>query len=1613
MATLDEQAELLRALGFGNADTENTPEMVEAIRPQPPLSMRVDAERELRASRGLGERGEVLPPGPERDAAEARARARIETIEGMPAEPGGSRSDIGSLIGVGPVLPRPPQREFFEVVPASLREAEARIKAEAAALQSEGFADRILGIIAPQVLGAREDIDFEAARDRIRTSARRMASRALEASQATDDEGVKTLARLLRVAERADPEIRPLLVRAASVRTPEDLASVEDALENPEPGSPLAPGLTQQGAEWFASMLTEEGPDGTLVESDTATLLRGLGTGVSGIAGLAEGLVRVVAQVVDGRPVRVTDTLLDAMEEAVREGQGFVDVLGRIGNQTGEIVDGMITADPEGGGVGVKEVGQVLGGLGGLAVDFYIPADLFVGKLLGTVGKTVSKVRAPKVDDLVRRVDEAFDLPSEGAPIPDRGGSFDPTNPEDLSRLVVDRLTRAENEVAEAIRAAGKDPVETIMAIPETIRNPLLVDTAKALGITDPDEIAGLVADPRGADSLPVARTAYEVKLNEVARAVGLPPDEVLTKPEVLAKQIIGDQVNAKLVERSTIPLGGGINVPLTTGWVRVSDRMRVPRHAVEAHMASVDKALKDTGVREALEAANRNEAVPAKVFRNLPDQFKDRLGEGLSDLLSGIPASGVIPPGRLTKAIQREILDGFSTAEARNIPGAIPLPSGRQAGRLPRSRAEVVFEPGVFDRELRSSKIMDALTLLGTRGRAGRAVNQGLLGELTRDVRNQLGSSSEVFTARWREARAAGLGPEEAVEKAVLAEFPDGLGEFTRAYVAGVLGGLERGFEEVRAASGQAVRRAEGRSDEVGRINRAVRALDEAGLLDIPTARSRPPEGGTAVGVREAVESVHDRAEQSGLRGLIKPGSSMDDVFKALGPDGAGLNPVEIQQALASKPIYKPGPTTLAAVFNQARAARVIAEAGRRFRQAIPDQILGGRDLVGQVASDIHLSEAIKDSSGFATFTFPSPAQTLQLEKEARKVLETIPDWLSGSPAPVNDDVMALASRSLAKYVPDREVAAALVARANGVQDIPPPTKAAEDLARTLARLSSNDAPVSGGLEALLAQPAVGEGEAALDIIQQALRTASVTEDLGTALREVNPVRAYMDSLKPVKVLDTLDRVAKGGLLGGWVAPNLPYHVANFVSAPAIILQTLGTKEALAALGDLMKRPLTAGMDIIRPFRESGLDEVVVPKGGPTGKAYTRRDILRIMAENGVTRSQAAAESAAGLAATIQRLGRSGLFGPVTRNFDPTQLTLWNQLANDTDLFWRAGVLKRALAEGKSEADALTRARTGLLDYGDLSDFERRYINRLVWFWSFQSRMLSATAKNLVDPDGIVRLERASRLVNHDISGLLEAAGVEGAAWDNRVMPPEYGESRVLRALINDPVARQRWGLYGPAMPMPDALMMITDIGAGLVHFGKDLGGETGKTTLEMQREIQGDLATLASGRGSIASKGLGLLLGFEAPPFGLGPGGVQDAKPSSYVDPRYAAALKASGLWEAFTALVPVDLVNEPGRPQGYRVRKGGEQTWAWLRLASLATGIDRSARLYGPLLAEDTSTEDSGVGPVPRQLRDREALLYALGIATPARIVSEEAAESSRAWSNLYDIKDAAGR
>ena len=1616
MATLEEQAAALRALGLLDEPEPPAPPpagepapMVEAIRPSPPLSRRVEEERALRASRGLGERGAVLPPGPEREAAEAQATARIEAIESMPREPGGSQSDIGSLIGVGPVLPRSPQREFFEVAPTRLREAEARVKAEAAALQSEGFVDRLLGIIAPQVLGAREDIDFEAARDRIRTSVRRTASRALEA-----DPESPARARLLRVAEKADPSIRPLFVQAASVRTPEDLAAVEAALENPEPGTPLAPGLTQQGAEWFASMLTEEGPDGTLVESDTATLLRGVGTGVSGLAGLAEGLIRVGSQVVDGRPVRVTDTLLDAMEEAVREGQGFVEVFGRLGNQTGEIVDNMITTEPEGedgeAAIGVKEIGQVVGGLGGLALDFYIPADLFVGKLLGTVGKAVSKVRAPKVDDLVRGIDDALDLPIPlDLDLPTPRGAFDPTDPDDLSRLVSNRLTEAENQLTDAIRRAGDDPIEAVNALPESVRNPLLVDTAKAVGITDPDALAQVVADPRTAAQGPaIARAAYEVKVNEVARATGLPPDEIMARPERIAQQVIGDQVNAKLVERSTIPLGGGINVPLTTGWVRVSDRMRVPRHAVEAHMASVDKALTDTGVRKALEAANRNEAVPAKVFRDLPLRFKDRLGEGLTDLLSEIPAGGVIPPGRLTKAIQREILDGFSTAEARTIRGAIPLPSGRQAARLPRSRAEVVFEPAVFDRELRSSKIADVLTPKGRRP-------QGLLAELTRDVRNQLGSSSDVFTARWREARARGAGPQEAVGEAVLSEWAEGgPRSFARDYTAGIFGGLERGFQEVRAASGQALGPLGARgAGRVGMINRGVRALDDADLLG-----GIPSEGS----VQDIVRTIHDRADGLGLQGLLTPGATRDDVRRVLGADGLGLSPAQIDEVLNAKPTFGPGVTTLAAVFNQARAARVISEAGRRFRQAIPDQILGGRELAGQVANDLFLKGTLTD--GFAEFTFPTAAEETARLGQARRVVESIPDWLAGGPGPAGatPEIMADAARAMARYVPDQEVAAALIARANGVDPVDP-SVAVRELSRVLAQQPAQTP--AGGLEALLAQPAIGEGKATLDILQRALRTADVTEDLREAQRAAaltpegggNAVRVYLDNLRPTKVLDTVDRVAKGGLLGGWVAPNLPYHVANFVSAPAIILQTLGTKESLAALGDLMKRPLTAGMDIVRPFRAGGLDEVVVPKGGPTRQAYTRRDILRLMAENGVTRSQASAESAAGLAATIKRLGRAGLFGPVTRNFDPTQLTLWNQFANDTDLYWRAGILKRALAEGASESDALQRARSGLLDYGDLSDFERKYINRLVWFWSFQSRMLSATAKNLVDPDGIVRLERASRMVNHDISGLLEAAGVEGAAWDDRVMPPEYGQSRVFRALINDPEARQRWGLYGPAMPMPDALMMIMDLGAGLVHFGRDLSGETGKTTLEIQRELQGDMAELIAGRGSIAAKAGGLLLGFEAPAFGLGPGGVADAKPSSYVDPRYAAALKASGLWPAFTTLVPVDLVDEPGRPQGYRVRKGGEQTWAWLRLASLASGLDRSARLYGPLpeaLGEAPEGEGvDGVGAPPRQLRGREALLYSLGVATPAKIVSEEAAQSARAWSDLYDLRGAAGR
>jgi len=148
-------------------------------------------------------------------------------------------------------------------------------------------------------------------------------------------------------------------------------------------------------------LFTEE-QGGKIVESDTMTLLRGLGTVVSAAAGAADYAGSEMYRYATSQEAGEGNVTASA-ERAIRLGEGFMDVFGRWGNAAGKAMDEAVGPNPW---TNFEEQGQILGGLAGFVVDIALPMDMFIGKSLESITDPVRKAAiASSVDAMMNAPD--------------------------------------------------------------------------------------------------------------------------------------------------------------------------------------------------------------------------------------------------------------------------------------------------------------------------------------------------------------------------------------------------------------------------------------------------------------------------------------------------------------------------------------------------------------------------------------------------------------------------------------------------------------------------------------------------------------------------------------------------------------------------------------------------------------------------------------------------------------------------------------------------------------------------------------------------------------------------------------------------------------------------------------------------------------------------------------------------------------------------------------------------------------------------------------------------------------------------------------------------------
>ncbi len=508
--------------------------------------------------------------------------------------------------------------------------------------------------------------------------------------------------------------------------------------------------------------------------------------------------------------------------------------------------------------------------------------------------------------------------------------------------------------------------------------------------------------------------------------------------------------------------------------------------------------------------------------------------------------------------------------------------------------------------------------------------------------------------------------------------------------------------------------------------------------------------------------------------------------------------------------------------------------------------------------------------------------------------------------------------------------------------------------------------------------------------------------------------------------------RIAKGGVLGGNLLPNFRYLTTNYTTAPAIVYGSLGldyggaaakaavfdynthsVMRAITGQGNFGAEAFIAGGDFSPSYRFA--EEAVLFVHPNTGKAYTNYELARIVGENGITRSQASAEltqkmveefvSYSGIEArklqgvapqfaggNLKAAYRGGLRQTLKEDIFPAyvgnrQMNMFSEMANLTDAKFRIAVFIKALRNGETEANALLLARESLFDYGNLSAFEKQYINKVMWFWTFRRNSYRQVMKSfLTNPERM----KNSYLANNYFRE------VDRDYTHDTV---DYAKSRPFMALIDNKESKQRYSLYGPGIPQLQATADLMDYLSAFPVLAEINDVQSGRKTMG-----QGMSDFIKDGSLGVAQQARPSIQFIVAMSFGVDPS--RDARRlGTYLDPRLMWYLQSNpDAWSTFQSMVNVEAVpREDEKPSGgyyqgrqWRLKRGDDtsaRNWYLMQQVLLTVGLQRTARDYAPALEAFMQ----GYRGVPEEQRDirlggtqprgaLENLLYTGGVITP---------------------------
>jgi len=455
------------------------------------------------------------------------------------------------------------------------------------------------------------------------------------------------------------------------------------------------------------------------------------------------------------------------------------------------------------------------------------------------------------------------------------------------------------------------------------------------------------------------------------------------------------------------------------------------------------------------------------------------------------------------------------------------------------------------------------------------------------------------------------------------------------------------------------------------------------------------------------------------------------------------------------------------------------------------------------------------------------------------------------------------------------------------------------------------------------------------------------ITSPAGRGILSKEAEEALRASMKSASTLEAAaEAVRKDSTLAAWFKAGVEsltatqyalmltfrtrFHGPNFLTAPAIMVQTIGGKATREALSRYDRGAMLAAY-VAQPLGMSGrlsdsVKRAQVAVTDPAGRAWTWDEVATLAREGGITRSvtgTAASKQQVENAARIIKDARA-----LPTRFASKAVALGQSFAEASDTSFRASVLLAELEKGTDPQVALRLARESLYDYGKMTDWEKANIQSWFAFYSFTRASAVATIEGI--------LSNPTRLKNITVAS--KGMNFYGDSEDQRswFYDPEYVRSRPLLA-IYDGVDKARYAEYAPPLPPVDGVLFLLKI---------------------LKSAAERDMQSLTVER---ATPTLTVLLGLDED-------GKKRVLEQGYIDPRHVAWLQALGGWTTFQALVP-GIQSRPARvgetswngrvyslkDDGGSVNIEGAKTyWAMLQAATLvgATGMIND---YAPLTAE----------------------------------------------------------